>query len=119
MGVAGITIAIAAEPLMNLLGKDYTGVETLAAILAVVPVLIGIGGIQGQMGLIAMGGEKEKAAFRNVYLMAGVIALAGVCVLSYVWGAIGAAIALVLTEGFVCFSMCVLERKRWRTIWHG
>lgn len=119
LGFAGIAIAIAAEPLVNLLGKDYTGIGTIAAILSVVPVLIGIGGIQGQMGLIAMGGEREKKAFRNVYLMAGVIALVSVCILSYIWGAIGAAIALVLAEGFVCVSMCIIEQRRWRTIWHS
>lgn len=119
LGFAGIAIAIAAEPLVNLLGKDYTGIGTIAAILSVVPVLIGIGGIQGQMGLIAMGGEREKKAFRNVYLMAGVIALVSVCILSYIWGAVGAAIALVLAEGFVCVSMCIIEQRRWRTIWHS
>lgn len=119
LGFAGIAIAIAAEPLVNLLGKDYTGIGTIAAILSVVPVLIGIGGIQGQMGLIAMGGEREKKAFRNVYLMAGVIALVSVCILSYIWGAVGAAIALVLAEGFVCISMCIIEQRRWRTIWHS
>lgn len=119
LGFAGIAIAIAAEPLVNLLGKDYTGIGTIAAILSVVPVLIGIGGIQGQMGLIAMGGEREKKAFRNVYLVAGVIALVSVCILSYIWGAVGAAIALVLAEGFVCVSMCIIEQRRWRTIWHS
>lgn len=119
LGFAGIAIAIAAEPLVNLLGKDYTGIGTIAAILSVVPVLIGIGGIQGQMGLIAMGGEREKKAFRNVYLMAGVIALVSVCILSYIWGAVGAAIALALAEGFVCISMCIIEQRRWRTIWHS
>jgi len=78
--------------------------------------LIAVGGVQGQMGLIAMGGEEEKTEFRNVYLAAGVIALVSVSVLAYFWGAIGASIALVIAEGFVCISMCVLENRHFRKI---
>lgn len=114
LGTAGIALAIVAEPAAALLGKDYTGIGAIAILLAVVPMLIGVGGIQGQMGLIALGGEKEKEAFRNVYLTAGGIALVSVCVLAYLWGAIGAAAALVLAEGFVCVRMCVLENRHAR-----
>lgn len=109
LGTACALFAFGAEPLAALLGKDYSGIGQIAMVMAVVPVLIAVGGVQGQMGLIAMGGEKEKAAFRNVYLAAGVLALVSVCVLSWLWGAMGATVALVIAEGFVCISMCVLE----------
>lgn len=116
LGLGGIAFAIGAEPLTVLLGKDYNGIGTIAKIMAVIPLLIAVGGVQGQMGLIAMGGEEEKTEFRNVYLAAGVIALVSVSVLAYFWGAIGASIALVIAEGFVCISMCVLENRHFRKI---
>ncbi len=112
LGVMGVALAFGAEPLTEWLGKDYVGIGRISAILAIVPMMVGIGGVQGQMGLIAMGGENEKTAFRNVYLFAGTIALISVCVLSYIWGTLGTAIALVLTEGFVCVSMCVCNKKK-------
>lgn len=110
--MVGVLLAIGAEPVAAWLGKDYGSIRELEWIMAVVPVMVGIGGIQGQMGLIAMGGERDKRAYSNVYLAAGLIALGSVCVLSYLWGTVGAAIALVLTEGFVCVSMCILNKKR-------
>lgn len=116
LGLGGVAFAWGAEPLTVLLGKDYSGIGRLAQIMAVVPVLIAIGGVQGQMGLIAMGGKEEKTAFRNVYLAAGAIALVCVAILAYLWGAIGAAIALVITEGFVCIAMCVLENRHYHKI---
>ena len=111
LGAAGIVLALCIEPLTVWLGKDYAGIGSLTAAMAVIPLLVGIGGVQGQMGLIAMGGEKEKASFRNVYLAAGVVALVSVCLFSYLWGAMGAAAALVLTEGTVCLSMGLLNRN--------
>ena len=112
LAVAGGLLVFGMEPLSVFLGKDYAGIGSLAMVLGIVPLLVGVGGVQGQMGLIAMGGEREKLCFRNVYLQAGVIALVGVCVGSYLWGAMGAAAALVVTEGYVCLGMCVHNGRR-------
>lgn len=116
LGVAGVLLALGAEPVNQWLGKDYAGIGRLTSVLAIVPVLVGVGGMQGQMGLIALGGESENTAFRNVYLTAGLIALVAVCILSWQFGIIGTAWALVVTEGFVCLSMCALRKRRWRII---
>ena len=112
LSVSGLALGLFAEPLALWLGKDYSGIGQIMYILAIVPMMVGIGGAQGQMGLIAMGGEKEKRAFCNVYFAAAVVALVGVCVLSYLWGAMGAAVALVITEGIVCIGMCVLNSRK-------
>ena len=88
------------------------GITELMLILAAVPALVGIGGVQGQMGLIAMGGEREKQIFRNVYLIAGVVALISVCVFAYLWGTMGAAVALVLTEFSVCIGMWSANNRK-------
>ena len=111
LGVIGVVLAFGIEPLMVVLGKDYTGIGRLTAIMAVVPLLVGVGGVQGQMGLIALGEEKQKIVFRNVYLAAGCVALVSVCVLAYLWGAIGAALALVITEATVCISMWRMNKQ--------
>lgn len=110
--LAGVALVVGAEPLVALLGKDYTGITELMLILAAVPALVGIGGVQGQMGLIAMGGEREKQIFRNVYLIAGVVALISVCVFAYLWGTMGAAVALVLTEFSVCIGMWSANNRK-------
>ena len=111
LGALGMLLAVGVEPLTALLGKDYEGIGRIALVMAVVPLLVGIGGVQGQMGLIALGGEKEKSVFRNIYLMAGVLSLISVLFLSYLWGAIGAAVALVITEGFVGAAMCICNKR--------
>lgn len=110
--LAGVALVVGAEPLVALLGKGYTGITELMLILAAVPALVGIGGVQGQMGLIAMGGEREKQIFRNVYLIAGVVALISVCVFAYLWGTMGAAVALVLTEFSVCIGMWSANNRK-------
>lgn len=117
LGMTGVALllVVGAEPFTAWLGKGYTGIGRMTAVLALVPMLVGIGGVQGQMGLIALGSDQEKSAFRNVYLFAGLIALISVCIFSKWMGAVGAAWALVLTEGWVCISMCVLNRRKWRT----
>ena len=112
MGVIGLGLAFGMEPLTIWLGKDYAGIGTIAAVMSIVPMMVGVGGVQGQMGLIAMGGEKEKNTFRNIYLMAGIISLVSVIIMSYFYGAIGAAFALVITEGFVCAAMCICNNRR-------
>ena len=111
LGALGMLLAVGVEPLTALLGKDYEGIGRIALVMAVVPLLVGIGGVQGQMGLIALGGEKEKSVFRNIYLIAGVLSLISVLFLSYLWGAIGAAVALVITEGFVGAAMCICNKR--------
>lgn len=112
LGIVGLVLAVGVEPLTVLLGKDYAGIGRLTAMMAVVPMMVGIGGVQGQMGLIALGGKQEKNAYRNVYLTAGAVALGSVCVLSYLFGAIGAAAAVTITETTVCISMWMLNRRK-------
>lgn len=112
LGAAGLFLAFGVEPLTAWLGKDYIGIGNIAVVMAAVPMMIGLGGVQGQMRLIAMGEEKEKIAFRNIYIIAGALSLICVLPLSYFWGAIGAAAALVITEGFVCIAMCTCRRRK-------
>ncbi len=92
-------------------GDGYQNTEFLFKIMAITPIFIGVGGVAGQLGLLAMGNKNNKAQFRNVYLVAGIVAMCLVFVLSPPYGAQGTAFALLLTEGVVCFGMLWFVRK--------
>ncbi|MCQ2350845.1 MAG: flippase [Paludibacteraceae bacterium] len=87
------------------LGNDYAESDILFKIMSFAPIFIGVGGVMAQLFLLALGGEKEKKHYRNIYLCAGVIALVSVFSLTPAWGAIGTTISLLITELFVCILM--------------
>ena len=112
LGLVGVLLVIGAEPISRFFGKNYTGIGELMLLLAVVPMLVGVGGVQGQMGLIACGTEKDKKAFRNVYLVAGLIALGNVSALSCLWGANGvyyANLSYIQDCASICAARCYIS----------
>ena len=100
-----------AEPIAALLGKGYAGMGDLAKIMAIVPLFVTLGGIVGQVGLLACGEESDKRVYRNIYLLAAVcsLLLVGVCVPT--WHSEGAAWALLITEGGVCVAMLLAYKR--------
>ncbi len=89
------------------LGSDYTGTETMIRIMSVASIFICMGGIFGQLGLLAMGGKLQKKKFSNVYLLATLVAIVAVSILSPFYFGIGAAVAILITEVFVGVSMAL------------
>ena len=88
-----------ASPLMiYFLGNDYQGTDTLFKIMAFVPIFVGMGGVIGQLKLLAMGNESDKKYFSKTYVVAACVALSSVLVLSYLFGMYGTAVSLLLTE---------------------
>ena len=100
-----------AEPIASLLGKGYEGMGLLSKIMAIVPLFVTLGGIVGQVGLLATGGEKDKQVYRNIYLCAAACSLFLVSICVPIWHAEGAAWALLLTEGLVCVAMLFAYRR--------
>lgn len=94
-----------------LLGGDYVGISRLLRILSIAPLFISVGGVCGLMGLIAIGSEKSKKHFRNVYMWAAVFALVLVFLLIPQYHDVGAAIALLATEMMVGVFMVVYYKK--------
>lgn len=90
---------------LQLLGKDYEGIDVLFRIMAFIPFFIALGGVYGQLGLLALGSERDKHHYQNVYFMAAVVALISIFALVPFYGAVGATVALLITEMVVC---CVL-----------
>ena len=106
MLLAGIALFFFSEQIMSLLGKDYGATQVLFRILAIVPLFVALGGVTGQLGLLAMGDEGDKTRFRNVYLAAACVSLITIFAFAPTWGAEGAAWALLITEATVAAGMC-------------
>lgn len=96
---------------ISFLREDFKDSGIILQIMSILPVAIGIGGVAGQFGLLAIGGQKEKIIFRNIYVIAAVVALISVTILSIYLGAEGAAIAIVIVESMVCVLMCIYAFK--------
>lgn len=106
MLLAGIALFFFSEQIMSLLGKDYGATQVLFRILAIVPLFVALGGVTGQLGLLAMGGEQDKTRFRNVYFVAACVSLITIFAFAPKWGSAGAAWALLITEATVAAGMC-------------
>ena len=105
MSIIGITLYISAPYIIPMLGESYKNCETLLQIVCIVPLFVGIGGCCGQFGLIALGQEKQKKTYRNIYLIAATLALICVFPLTIQFEATGTSIAIVITESIVALMM--------------
>ena len=95
----------------TLLGQDYMGLQGLFGIMSPIPLFVVLGGISGQLVLLAMGDENDKKHYRNVYLCASVMAICMMFLLVPQGKEIGAACCLCVTEGFVCVALCFYAYK--------
>lgn len=110
----GCVLFFGGEQLMALMGKDYTGSAQLFRIMAFIPVFVVISGVYGQLDLIAIGGERQKKQFRNVYLVGASVAVVLVaCIIPNLTAAHTASILLV-TEAVVAFGMSFFALLRHR-----
>jgi len=67
--------------------------------------LVSLGGVFGQLGLLALGNERDKKYYQNTYLAAGGVALITILVLVPLYASTGASVALLLTEFVVLFLL--------------
>lgn len=100
-----------ASLIQDFLGEGYRGIAVLLRLMSPAPLFIGIGGVLGLMGLIAMGNQISKKHFRNVYMIVAVAALVMVLALTSWCNEQGTALAMVLTEAAVCLLMGYYYRK--------
>jgi O-antigen/teichoic acid export membrane protein len=96
---------------MLFLKGDYEGLDVIFKIMAIVPFFVALGGIFGQLGLLALGNEKDKKNYQQVYIIAGITALISIFISIPLFGAIGAAVSLLITEVVVFGLMFWFGRK--------
>jgi len=118
MGMVAIALFVFASFFTDFLGASFKGIDRVLQIMSPAPVFIGLGAVYGQMGLIALGSERTRRQFRNVYVFVAVVSVAAVLLLVPVAGEVGAAAALLLSEVLVfllmvgcCRRSRVLERN--------
>ena len=102
------------SPIMvDFLGDDYLGADNLFKIMSFVPIFVGMGGVFGQLILLAMGDKEDKKYFSQVYIIAAVVAICSVCLLSSMYGMYGTAVSLLITEVLVVllFSIRIIRRN--------
>ncbi len=106
MLVIGLCMFFASPMIVYFLGEDYAQSDLLFKIMSFVPLFVGLGGVMGQLVLLAMGDEQDKKYFRNVYIIAAAVAIVSVLLLTIHFGTYGAAVALLLTELTVMLLFC-------------
>lgn len=111
MVAMGAVIWMSGWWLPSLLGMDYEGLDVYLRVFALVPVAIGIGGVYGQMGLVAIGNEFTSRRFRDVYFIAALVALCLMVALVPTLHAVGASIVVVSTEAVVAMLMVYNYKK--------
>ncbi|MBJ8445339.1 oligosaccharide flippase family protein [Acinetobacter bereziniae] len=115
MIILSLTVFIFSSLIERFLGVEYDGIGNLLKILSLVPVVAAIGGVAGQMGLIAyIDNAKSKKTFQNIYIVAGVFAICQVSFFAYLYHAVGASIAMLLTESLVAILMLYYFRKYYK-----
>lgn len=105
MLLLGAFLFFASNFMVYFLGDDYQDTDVLFKIMAFVPIFVGVGGVVGQLKLLAMGNKADKQYFSKTYGVAACVALLSVLVLSYSYGMYGTACSLLLTEIVVCVMM--------------
>ena len=111
MTVIFFVLFFLSNELMQFLGKDYAGMENLFKIMSITPLFIAVGGVCGQLGLLALGGNQDKKRYQQVYFVAATVAIVSVFALTPFYHSIGAAVALLITEVIVCILMIYNYRK--------
>lgn len=103
-------IFIFAPLLPVILGYKFQGTLIYVRILSVLPFFISIGGIYGQVGLVALGDRQSALAFRNVYLLVACVAIALALVVAPTLKSVG----ICSLESFSELLVMVLMWKQYR-----
>lgn len=110
-----LSIFFGAPLIPMVLGQNYEGAVDFMRMLCILPLLIGIGGVYGQCGLVALGSDKSVKAFRNVYIVVAILSVLIVLLVAPIAGAVGVCLMAVFSEALVAILM-FYQFKRNRVI---
>lgn len=111
MLLVGVFLFFASPFMVYFLGDDYLHTDFLFKIMAFVPIFVGIGGVIGQIYILALSDNKYKKYFTKTYIMAAIVAIISIIIFIPILKAQGTAIALLITEIFVMCSFIYYKRK--------
>lgn len=111
MLLVGVFLFFASPFMVYFLGDDYLHTDFLFKIMAFVPIFVGIGGVIGQIYILALSDNKYKKYFTKTYIMAAIVAIISIIIFIPILKAQGTAIALLITEIFVMCSFIYHKRK--------
>ena len=111
MAIVGVAIWTSSIWLPSVLGEDYSGLDIYLKIFALTPFAIGVGGVYGQMGLIALGNEHTSHRFRDVYFIAAIASICMMVIIIPSLQAVGASIVVTATEVAVAILMIYNYKK--------
>lgn len=94
-----------ADYLYIFLGDGYVGISTLLRIFSFVPFFILIGGVFGQLGLLAIGDNNCKNKYKRAYYYTAFISVILVFFFTRYWIEKGTALTVVIAEFIVAFLM--------------
>lgn len=105
MVVIFIILFFFSTSLVLFLGKDYSSAINLFKIMSFIPFFSGISMIVAQLGILALGNEKDKKNYQKACFIGGGAAL--ICLIFVIpnYQAEGASVSLLLTELVICLMM--------------
>jgi polysaccharide transporter, PST family len=106
---ASLAFLIGAGPISHIaLGRKFDGSIVPLRWMALLPILLGLSNVFGVQTMLTFGMNKE---FNRIVTSSAVINLLLTFPFAYLWGATGAAVAIVLTEIFVTTAMFLKVRS--------
>lgn len=117
-GVAFVLLSVAygmfllmEDEVMNWFLAEYKGIDVMLRVFMLMIFPIALGGIVGQLGLLGLGGEREKKIFSRIYIIVGVLSLpvSLFCIKYYeLWGTVG---IMMTVEVVIFFWMMFFAKK--------
>lgn len=111
MLVLSICIFVGAPLLPLVFGVKYNGAIIYVRILSMIPLFIGIGGVYGQMGLVALGNNQTIRTFRNVYVAVAAFSIVIALVVAPLFRSVGICALASLSELLVAVLMYLGYKK--------
>lgn len=100
-----------ADLIVKLFGSDYHASTGIYRIMAFIPVFIVVGGIFGQLGLVAAGDEVSKKHFQWVYFFVAGVGILLIFTIIPIFKLQGTAWGLFITELLVLLGMMYYNKK--------
>lgn len=98
--ISALMFAFGPDVLVLMLGKDFDAAQPLVRWLSFLVFFVGLSNVFGIQGMLPLG---YNAQFTRILLGSGLINMLSVAPMAYMWGALGVAVAVVITE--LCITM--------------